>query len=140
MGHRVVSAQQYPRIPLIARQLRSRRFPGPGLRALVARASNPPPSAKHRGIGAAVPLSEVVHARLGWCYSEDTPPGALVGRHAIPGRGEGGDVGPALRGGRAGAADPEVVTGLAALWDTVRDDVPTLLVTEGLIKTRWFRR
>ena len=53
MGHRVVSAQQYPRIPLIARQLRSRRFPGPGLRALVARASNPPASAKYRGIGAA---------------------------------------------------------------------------------------
>jgi hypothetical protein len=62
MGHRVVSAQQYPRIPLIARQLRSRRFPGPGLRALVARASNPPASAKHRGIGAAAPLSEVVRS------------------------------------------------------------------------------
>jgi len=46
MGHRVVSAQQYLRIPLIARQLRSRRFHGPGLRALVARASNPPASAK----------------------------------------------------------------------------------------------
>jgi len=39
MGDRVVTAQQYPRIPLIARQLRSRRFLGPGLRALVARAS-----------------------------------------------------------------------------------------------------
>jgi hypothetical protein len=59
MGHRVVSAQQCPRIPLIARQLRSRRFPGPGLRALVASESNPPASAKHRGIGAAAPLSEV---------------------------------------------------------------------------------
>jgi hypothetical protein len=53
MGDRVVSAQQYPRIPLIAWQLRSRRFPGPGLRALLARASNPPASAKYRGIGAA---------------------------------------------------------------------------------------
>jgi hypothetical protein len=62
MGHRVVSAQQYPRIPLIARQLRSRRFPGPGLRALMARASNPPASAKHRGIGATAPLSEVVRS------------------------------------------------------------------------------
>ena len=62
MGHRVVSAQQYPRIPLIAKQLRSRRFPGPGLRAWVARASNPPASAKHRGIGAAASLSEVVRS------------------------------------------------------------------------------
>ena len=62
MGHRVVSAQQYPRIPLITRQLRSRRFPGPGLRALVARASNPPARAKHRGIGVAAPLSEVVRS------------------------------------------------------------------------------
>jgi len=69
MRHRVVSAQQYPRIPLIARKLRSRRFPGPGLRALVARASNPPASAKHRGIGAAASLSEVVRSALagrGW--------------------------------------------------------------------------
>ena len=64
MGHRVVSAQQYPRIPLIARQLRSRRSPGPGLRALVAGASNPPASAKHRGIGAGAPLSEVVRKLL----------------------------------------------------------------------------
>src|ERR1019366_6037237 len=63
MGHRVVSAQQDPRIPLIARHLRSRRFPGPGLRALVASASNPPASAKHRGIGAAASLSEVVKSR-----------------------------------------------------------------------------
>ena len=60
MGHRVVSAQQHPLIPLIARQLLSRRFPGPGRRALVARASNPPASANHRGIGAAASLSEVV--------------------------------------------------------------------------------
>ena len=62
MGHWVVSAQQYPRIPLIARQLRSRRFPGPGLRVLVTRASNPPASAKHRSIGAAASLSEVVRS------------------------------------------------------------------------------
>ena len=75
MGHRVVSAQQYPRIPLIARQLRSRRFREPGIRALAARASNPPASAKHRGIGAAAPLSEVVRSweGLGRGLQRDCP-------------------------------------------------------------------
>jgi hypothetical protein len=60
--HRVASAQQFPRISLTPRQLRSRRFPGAGRRTIVAGAPNPHPSSKHPGIGAPAPRREVVRS------------------------------------------------------------------------------